>query len=112
MYVIVLPRLQLLREREASRESFFSIQSRVPKFAAETEFTYVARLTHRALLAVPARVLPVLRLGALALAAHALALPRAQLVDVLAVRRDASLVGRAALARSVTLWKRESQIKY
>ena len=58
--------------------------------------------THRALLAVPARVLPVLRLGALALAADALALARAQLVDVLPVRRDARLVRRPALARRVT----------
>ena len=58
--------------------------------------------THRAPLAVPARVLSVLRLGALALAADALALARAQLVDVLAVRRDARLVRRPALARGVT----------
>ena len=87
-------------------KSVSTIQSRIPKSTPETELQCRAQLTHRALLAVPARVLPVLRLGALALAAHALALPRAQLVDVLAVRRDAGLVGRAALARGVTLWQK------
>ena len=95
----MLPRLHLLWERKASRTKF-------PYLPLKQNLQCRAQLTHRALLAVPARVLPVLRLGALALAAHALALPRAQLVDVLAVRRDASLVGRAALARGVTLWQK------
>ena len=67
--------------------------------------------THRALLAVPARVLSVLRLGALALAADALALARAQLVDVLPVRRDARLVRRPALARRVTFGCEEERLK-
>ena len=65
--------------------------------------------THRALLAVPARVLSVLRLGALALAAHALAVPRAELAHVLAVLRHARLVRRAALARSVTCRGKEGK---
>ena len=67
--------------------------------------------THRALLAVPSRVLPVLRLCALALAADALALARAQLVDVLPVRRDARLVRRTALARRVTFGCEEERLK-
>jgi len=58
--------------------------------------------THRALLAELAGVLPLLGLHALALAALARAVARAELVDVLAVGRDARLVGGAALARRVT----------
>ena len=70
-----------------------------PRFDHQTQ--KVIASTHRALLAVPARVLAVLRLCALALAAHALAVPRAQLAHVLAVLRHARLVRRAALARRV-----------